>query len=385
MHDLLRRFDTFADLDSALLGTLNRLCSRVRFPASRWLLRPGRTLQHHLFLLSGKVRTLSPERVVHASRAEARSPLFPGHAGIFTLTDVEMLRIGSSELEFLLESRLPDWGSVDEAGDHWQLRFLRSHMMSSLPMSSWQGLLRVLDAEVYEAGADVVVEGTVLGPAAMENTGKEHTGKEHTTKEHTATESTLGRVAGAETPCCFILAAGRAVIHRREGACARVLRHLGPGDFFGEDALLSGRPRNATVTALDRIRVMRLHAADFQRFLVSAMAAETPATEPSPGVAPGGAPGGATGGTPGGAPGGKGSATVPGAGAKASRPSLAQRAYSNSSGCVLRVEAAAGLRERLEGLDPCRSYRLAGEDPDVVALGVFLLRQRGIRASPARS
>ncbi|MCB1683960.1 MAG: cyclic nucleotide-binding domain-containing protein [Pseudomonadales bacterium] len=321
MHELLRRFDTFADLDNALLSTISRLCSRVRFPAGRWLLRPGRSLNHHHFLLSGKVRTLSPERVVRASRTEARAPLFPGHAGIFTLTDVEMLRIGSSELEFLLESRLPGCGSVDEAGDHWQLRFLRSHMMASLPMSCWQSLLRVLEPRVYEAGADVVVEGMPVRPV------------------------TVARAASAESaaPHCYILAAGRAVIHRREGACARLLRRLGPGDFFGEDALLSGRPRNATVTALDRIRVMRLDAADFQRFLLSAMDAESAA------------------------------AKLPQGQPDSSR-------YSNIASSLVRIDVATGLRERLESLDPCGSYLLQGDDPGLVALALFLLRQRGIRA-----
>lgn len=324
MHELLRRFDTFAGLDAARLRTISRLSSRVRFPASRWLLRPGRALHHHHFLISGKVRTLSPERVVRASRAAARAPLFPGHAGIFTLTDVEMLRIDSSELEFLLESRPLDCGSVDEAGDHWQLRFLRSHMMSSLPMSCWQSLLRVLEPGVYEPGTDVVVEGM-----------------EGVERNRLAGATAAG--AKSEIPYCYILAAGRAVIHRREGSCARVLRHLGPGDFFGEDALLSGRPRNATVTALDRIRVMRLAAPDFQRFLLSAMDAESAA-------------------------------------AKLTLGRRDDPQYSNIASSVLGVDVAAGLRERLETLDPCGSYLLRGDDPQLVALALFLLRQRGIRA-----
>jgi CPA2 family monovalent cation:H+ antiporter-2 len=42
---------------------------------------------------------------------------------------------------------------------------------------------------------------------------------------------------------------------------------LGPGDFFGEMALLSGAPRSADVTAIDYTQLMTLNNADFERFL----------------------------------------------------------------------------------------------------------------------
>jgi CRP/FNR family cyclic AMP-dependent transcriptional regulator len=40
-----------------------------------------------------------------------------------------------------------------------------------------------------------------------------------------------------------------------EGPPERVLARLGPGDIFGEMALISGRPRSASVRALDDIEV----------------------------------------------------------------------------------------------------------------------------------
>jgi monovalent cation:H+ antiporter, CPA1 family len=42
---------------------------------------------------------------------------------------------------------------------------------------------------------------------------------------------------------------------------------LGSGDFFGEMALLSRRPRQADVVALGYCRVLVLSASDFRRFL----------------------------------------------------------------------------------------------------------------------
>jgi putative ABC transport system ATP-binding protein len=43
-----------------------------------------------------------------------------------------------------------------------------------------------------------------------------------------------------------------------------VLATLEEGDFFGEAALLSGEPRNATVVAVDETELYVLGKADFQ-------------------------------------------------------------------------------------------------------------------------
>jgi CRP-like cAMP-binding protein len=43
---------------------------------------------------------------------------------------------------------------------------------------------------------------------------------------------------------------------------------LGPGDFFGEMSLLSGRPRSATVTAVEPVEAMTVEATYFRPFLI---------------------------------------------------------------------------------------------------------------------
>ena len=45
------------------------------------------------------------------------------------------------------------------------------------------------------------------------------------------------------------------------------LASLGPGDHFGELAVIDGEPRSATVRATTRLRALRLVADDFQRLL----------------------------------------------------------------------------------------------------------------------
>ncbi len=47
------------------------------------------------------------------------------------------------------------------------------------------------------------------------------------------------------------------------------LTELKRGDFFGEMALLSGRPRQSDVTALTYCRLLVLRKADFERFMTA--------------------------------------------------------------------------------------------------------------------
>jgi len=61
----------------------------------------------------------------------------------------------------------------------------------------------------------------------------------------------------------FILLEGEVVVRRR----GRKINALGPGDFFGEIALLSERPTTATVTTSTAARVAIITRASFSRLL----------------------------------------------------------------------------------------------------------------------
>ena len=61
----------------------------------------------------------------------------------------------------------------------------------------------------------------------------------------------------------FVLVDG-AVAVRRDG---RKLADLGPGDWFGEMAILRYKPRAATVTATSPVRVLAISDTDFRRIV----------------------------------------------------------------------------------------------------------------------
>lgn len=61
----------------------------------------------------------------------------------------------------------------------------------------------------------------------------------------------------------FVLVEGEVDVRRK----GRKLSSLGDGAFFGEMALVSSRPRNATVTATSPVRVLVVHEPAFRRLL----------------------------------------------------------------------------------------------------------------------
>ena len=66
----------------------------------------------------------------------------------------------------------------------------------------------------------------------------------------------------------YVIQSGRAKVERSSGEKTVVLAELKPGDNFGQDALVSDVPRNATVTMLSNGMLMRLSAEDFESLLM---------------------------------------------------------------------------------------------------------------------
>jgi CRP/FNR family cyclic AMP-dependent transcriptional regulator len=72
-----------------------------------------------------------------------------------------------------------------------------------------------------------------------------------------------------ETDGIFVVVDGAVEVRTgtKDGSEGRLLVKLGPGEFFGEMALLDGRPRSASVVATDDTQCLVLHRWDFLREL----------------------------------------------------------------------------------------------------------------------
>jgi putative ABC transport system ATP-binding protein len=87
---------------------------------------------------------------------------------------------------------------------------------------------------------------------------------EHVKKRHFAAGETIVR-EGEPGEEFFVISDGEVEVIRADHEVAR----LGPGDFFGEVALISGEPRNATVVAEGEVDTYVLGKTDFETALAS--------------------------------------------------------------------------------------------------------------------
>lgn len=67
---------------------------------------------------------------------------------------------------------------------------------------------------------------------------------------------------GASGYFFFVVVEGRAVVNAGEDIVAT----YGPGDFFGELAILDAAPRSATVTTTSPSKLLVMHGTQFRRF-----------------------------------------------------------------------------------------------------------------------
>ena len=72
---------------------------------------------------------------------------------------------------------------------------------------------------------------------------------------------------GSAGDSAFLILSGRVSVRRRdpESGIEFELAQLGPGQMAGEMALLSGRPRNASVVALEAVSAAALSRGDFEQ------------------------------------------------------------------------------------------------------------------------
>src|SRR6476660_9053986 len=62
----------------------------------------------------------------------------------------------------------------------------------------------------------------------------------------------------------FVLQAGKVAISKRVRDVEKVLATLGPGEFFGEMAIIANKPRNATATVAEDAKVLVIDPKTFE-------------------------------------------------------------------------------------------------------------------------
>lgn len=216
--------------------------------AGQLLFRRGDQARRTYFLLAGTLLLRSADGQEHrltAGTPAACHPLSPGlprqHEAV-AVDDASVLVIDSTALDDLLTWRQTSSNLLldlprEDGDEGWLEALLQNPLFAKVPAVNVRAMLERLEPCELSAG-DVVIR------------------------------------EGERGDSCYFLRRGRAEVMRGAASERQVLAELEVGACFGEEALLSGGVRNATVTLLEGGCVLRLAREDFLALLKAPVVAE---------------------------------------------------------------------------------------------------------------
>jgi CRP-like cAMP-binding protein len=241
-----------AALSAESFRELARQAAVESLPAGGTLFRAGEHDRRTYYLLSGEVALQAEggaEHLVRAGTEAARQPLSNHRPRLHTArarTAIQYLRLDSDLIDIYLtwdqlagiEVNEISTDQAAESSADWMTRILQSRVFMRIPPANIQRMFMRLEEVRLRAGDTVIRQG-------------------------------------AEGDYYFIINRGRCRVARTSASGQQItLAELGPGDAFGEEALLSEAKRNATVTMLTDGALMRLSKADFNELLRAPMQKE---------------------------------------------------------------------------------------------------------------
>ena len=187
------------------------------------------------WLLSGAVDLLDEKFEAKNRKAgddAARFPIDNNNPHRMTAITTEASKILTAPRELVgggaseAESSEPEEEGVD-----WMSALLSSPLFEFIPPTNIQTLFSKFEEQKFDAG-DVVIS------------------------------------QGESGDYFYVIQSGTVKVERSAGEKTQLQAELKPGDNFGQDALISNVPRNATVTMLTSGTMMRLSAPDFESLLM---------------------------------------------------------------------------------------------------------------------
>ncbi len=218
--------------------------------SGRYVFKSGDRDYQSVYLLQGTVELIGNGRdvvsTVNAGTEVSRHPLAhkqPRQLSARASGAITVARIDSSLLDVLLtwdESAGYDVVEIDaQDDDDWMTRMLQSQAFLQLPPSNIHQLLMRLEPVNTSAGEIIVRQDE-------------------------------------DGDYFYVVKSGRLAVSRKASARGKevLLAELGEGACFGEDALVSGAKRNATVTMVTDGSLMRLSTDDFNELLRESLVKE---------------------------------------------------------------------------------------------------------------
>lgn len=227
--EFLKQFEPF---DRFSLDILNKAIEKIRlheFAKGTIVFRRGKALDDRYYLVSGQIDLVNSafERYsLIAETEEAFSPInmeSPTQVSAVAANRVTCFSIPTGYLEGLIAADSEEQQDESVDARDWMSLFLQQPLFMRLPPANIQQLFFKLQTRKVKAGETIVRQDE-------------------------------------EGDCFYVIEAGDAQVINRQG---EVLADLIPGDYFGEEALVGGTRRNASVVMRTAGRVKFLDKADF--------------------------------------------------------------------------------------------------------------------------
>ena len=236
--NLFRQFVPLATLPHVDRNALAQSGRLGNYQPGQVIFNRGETAKTVVFLVSGSVELVNEQgtTLVDAASEEAKHAIAQGARRASTATAIkpaQVLFVDRDRLDLALTwsqtggVEVQDLGRIDDEEEtDWMTALLQSQAFHRIPPGNIAQIFASMRPVEFDAGAEIVRQGE---PGDW----------------------------------YYVVTQGRVSVVR-DGA---EITQLGVGRCFGEEALVSGEARNATVRALAPVGAMRLAAEDFERLL----------------------------------------------------------------------------------------------------------------------
>ncbi len=223
------------------LNSFASLCKNINIETAKagsYLFKCGEELADLIYLIEGTVNLQTEEFQVEPIKSGTNAAFFalahhnPRKIDAYTETDIRFLRLNADMIKSLQEQQNDNSPpmKVDDVDDNndWMTTFLKSPIFRALPPANLQRILMELEAVDYEKGDKIITQGD-------------------------------------QGDYFYLIKSGKCLVNRKATASARPIKlgELNPLETFGEDALLSGEPRNVSVSAITDCSLLRLNKESF--------------------------------------------------------------------------------------------------------------------------
>ncbi|MBD3646476.1 MAG: cyclic nucleotide-binding domain-containing protein [Pseudomonadales bacterium] len=231
--EFLKRFAPFNSMGDQSLRELASKAQLVSQPGGNMLFKRNEERRWCHWLVRGKVDLVNSnfEAIPLSPESEESRKMLDDHPRYqltaIAVEDSVFLEIDKDTLDLALTV---DQSKGQSQDDDWMTNLLESRLFELIPPANIQALFNKFSPVKFNEG-DVVIK------------------------------------QGDEGDYFYVVSKGRLSIDRDIKGETKHLAEVGPGAFFGEDALVSDAPRNATITMLTAGVLMRLGKDDFRQLL----------------------------------------------------------------------------------------------------------------------